>query len=192
MVEITSIVVIGLLCVGLWWIYYFEYRRYLVDSTRQRLFDIREELFSKARQGIIDFNDPAYGMTRTTLNGMIQYTHDLCLTRLIIVGFTRSLLGPNEYVIKYKKQYKDAFQALESKSAKQVIATVNRDMHYALVAHVVKHSLFLLVVIWLFMIFAGAHGKVNTIRKRLVSSEQAQGALSFVDAEANQIGHSHC
>ena len=81
----TGIAVIGWVSLLLaWWAYCWPYRRYQVDKTRYELFVVRDQLFDAAVQGdLIKFDDPAYGMTRTTLNGMLRMLEDFSFIQLL-------------------------------------------------------------------------------------------------------------
>ena len=71
-----------LLLAVLWWLFHWPYRRYRVDKTRYELFVIRDRLFDLASNGaLVDFEHRAYGMTRTTLNGMLRTIEDYSFIR---------------------------------------------------------------------------------------------------------------
>src|SRR5260370_14413210 len=53
-----------------------------LDSFRQEMFIIRDELFDYAASGRISFNDPAYRLLRQLMNGFIRYGHQLTFFRL--------------------------------------------------------------------------------------------------------------
>jgi len=55
---------------------------YRLDSFRQQMFMLRDELFDYAAAGNIDFNDPAYRLLRQSMNGLIRYAHQLTFFRL--------------------------------------------------------------------------------------------------------------
>lgn len=59
----------------------FLWREHRVDAFRQRMFEIRDELFDFAAEGNISFDDPAYGSLRSLLNGYIRFAHKMSLTR---------------------------------------------------------------------------------------------------------------
>jgi hypothetical protein len=60
------------------------YPRYRVDLFRQKLFELRDELFLFAADGGIEFSNPAYGMLRSTINGNIRFGHRLNLLEIIL------------------------------------------------------------------------------------------------------------
>ncbi len=58
-----------------WGYFYIPYQAYRLDLFRQRLFEIRDELFDQAADGVIDFNSPLYRKTRDIINGYIRFGH---------------------------------------------------------------------------------------------------------------------
>jgi hypothetical protein len=61
----------------LWFLYSFAYRDYRRDVYRQKLFELRNELFDLALAGEISFETPAYQTLRTTINGFIRFAHHM-------------------------------------------------------------------------------------------------------------------
>jgi hypothetical protein len=57
---------------------------YRVDSFRQKMFAVRDELFDFAAAGGISFDDPAYLLLRQQMNGMIRYGHQITVFRTLI------------------------------------------------------------------------------------------------------------
>jgi len=53
----------------------YPWQSVLVDMTRQRLFEIRDDIFSYAADGRIDFNSKIYSQLRYRLNSSIRYCH---------------------------------------------------------------------------------------------------------------------
>ena len=51
-----------------------------LDSFRQNMFAIRDELFDFAADGNIAFDHPAYMMLRNQMNGFIRYAHHLTVS----------------------------------------------------------------------------------------------------------------
>jgi hypothetical protein len=72
----------------------FLWREYRIDAFRQRIFEIRDELFDYAAEGGIPFDHPAYGALRGLLNGYIRFAHKMSLTRSIAMYILRRLV-PN-------------------------------------------------------------------------------------------------
>jgi len=52
-----------------------------LDSFRQQMFALRDELFDFAADGNIGFDEPAYRLLRQSMNGNIRYAHQLTFFR---------------------------------------------------------------------------------------------------------------
>jgi hypothetical protein len=61
----------------------FPYNSFRIDNVRQKTFALRDKLFDEARLGNIGFDSPAYGATRSMLNGVIRYSHRISFSRMI-------------------------------------------------------------------------------------------------------------
>jgi hypothetical protein len=70
--------------IGIWYLSLWLFRDYNVDSFRQKIFGLRDELFDFAMNDSVDFGSPAYGMLRAAMNGMIRFAHRMSLSNLII------------------------------------------------------------------------------------------------------------
>jgi hypothetical protein len=55
-----------------------------LDAFRQRMFQLRDELFDYAADGSISFDDPAYRLLRQSMNGAIRYAHHLTFFRVCV------------------------------------------------------------------------------------------------------------
>lgn len=63
-----------------------------LDSFRQEMFIVRDELFDYAASGQIGFNDPVYRLLRQLMNGFIRYGHQLTFFRICMeVALVRTL-----------------------------------------------------------------------------------------------------
>lgn len=83
-VTIFDIMFATIVSVALWYLFFFLFRGYFTDSFRQSMFTLRDNLFDDARSGFIDFNHPAYGLLRETMNGYLRFSHQLSMLSLII------------------------------------------------------------------------------------------------------------
>lgn len=175
-----------ILFIGIWYIWFVDYKKYLNDSTRQRLFEIRDELFSAAEAGKVDFDNPLYCMTRTTLNGAIRYTHQLSGMHFI---FTM-ILGHNDIknspqLKEYQERWESAFSKVESESQKKLILKTQKEMHLTIFFHIVRGSLVLRLLTIMLVLFL-------IIKKRKISnavtSKSVRSKWTILDAEANCLG----
>ena len=182
-----SLILTVVLMIGIWYLWFFEYRRYLVDSTRQRLFSIRDELFTAAAiDSKIDVENPLYGMTRNTLNGAIQYAHDLSATHfLITTTFYHKAVVDTPQMKEYQKRWEKAFSETESESEKKLILKAHKDMHLAIFRHIVKGSLVLRILLPIAALILMAKKRHL---EQAITSKKARESWSILDAEANSIG----
>lgn len=66
---------------------------YRIDSFRQRLFCVRDEMFDFAADGNIAFDDPAYMLLRRQMNGLIRNGHQLTLFRSLMTIAIQRISG---------------------------------------------------------------------------------------------------
>jgi hypothetical protein len=103
--HIITAIYTSISLLGLWVLAFWLYRDYRVDIFREKMFSLRDELFDCARKGDIDFNDPAYAMLRTTMNGFIRFGDRLSFLSFILYPL---LLGPELLAAALEKQRGDA------------------------------------------------------------------------------------
>ena len=60
---------------GITYLLFWRYRALCTDWFRQRVFELRDELFDYAAEGNISFDNPNYGMLRKAMNGHIRFAH---------------------------------------------------------------------------------------------------------------------
>jgi len=113
----------------LWFVWHVNWRRACQERYRQKLFEVRDELFDYARSGGIDFKDPAYVAVRSFVNSLMRFSHRISVTRLATFVLFQRYIGdtpkcpPVEYAISHVK----------GKAAKETLA--------AIVEKVNKHTL---------------------------------------------------
>jgi len=82
-VEHLSLAIQSLLCLVLLAVLFLELWPALrLDTFRQGMFTVRDELFDYAASGAIPFDDPAYRLLRQLMNGLIRYGHQITFFRL--------------------------------------------------------------------------------------------------------------
>lgn len=77
----------------LWFVWHGPWRRACQERYRQKLFEVRDELFDFARQGGIPFTNPAYVALRSHINGMIRFSHRISVTRLATFILLQRYIG---------------------------------------------------------------------------------------------------
>ena len=75
---------------------------YRLDSFRQEMFGLRDELFDYAASGQIGFDDPAYRLLRQSMNGYIRYAHRITFFRLCVGMLGRPSAPPQPWHEKWE------------------------------------------------------------------------------------------
>lgn len=65
------------------WFIWGPWQRLVSDGVRQRLFELRDQLFDLAVEGRIKFDDPAYRYVRSRINANIRFAHKATIWRVI-------------------------------------------------------------------------------------------------------------
>ena len=87
MTDTAITITISLL--GIYVIVFWFYRSYRVDTFRQSMFSLRDELFDFAADGHIEFDHLAYRQLRDLMNGYIRFGHEVSILPAIL--FARSI-----------------------------------------------------------------------------------------------------
>jgi|SRR6185437_10032556 len=109
----SGIVLIALTVVAFW-----LWPTVRLDSFRQDMFRVRDELFDYAASGKISFQSPAYCLLRQSMNGFIRHGHRLTLFQIVMNALTWKAVGqvPN-YV--WTKRWCAALEAIPDADVKQ-------------------------------------------------------------------------
>ena len=132
-------IIVCMVFLMLWVMFFTMHRSYYITRTRQRLFNIRANLFNAALDGKIGFDDPAYRQVRQILNGMIRFTHNLSFFRLgAIIIF-------NQYVHKgllghFNSQLEKALDKLTLEQKELLLNSLD-EAHLQILRHLMSVSL---------------------------------------------------
>ncbi|HET9101160.1 MAG TPA: hypothetical protein VFN62_12265 [Acidobacteriaceae bacterium] len=70
--------------IALWVLWFLLIKEQRVDMFREKLFELRDQLFDIAADGDLAYNHDAYTELRMLLNGMLRYAHRINLIGLVI------------------------------------------------------------------------------------------------------------
>jgi len=125
---------------ALWIAFDAGYRPYRVNMLRNRLFQLRAELFETAKDGHLGeraFQDAAYLRIRGGLNGFIRYAHQFTIFRLVVLLWSsRWWLDPKE-VEAEQNVLRDAVSS-HIDPTRERLATIMREAEYAIVIHMLS------------------------------------------------------
>jgi len=130
---------------GVWLLLYVLFKDYRLDSLRQRLFNLRGDLFDYAASDAISFNHPAYGMLRTRINRLIRFAHRFTSTQLLLVVTLHAPVDDDPL-----HEWKKAVETVESAEVRERLRAFNNQMFAILVWHMVTGSVILMASLALF------------------------------------------
>ncbi len=120
-ISLLGLAGVSVVLYGLW-------QSFMVDATRQRLFQIRDEIFDKAADGVIAFNSPEYIAVRGLLNSMIRHCHDFTwLQFLLAIKLAHRLPTP-------AKPLQEMLERIENIELKGLLKTKVRDASLYMIA----------------------------------------------------------
>ncbi|MEW6351244.1 MAG: hypothetical protein AB1646_19485 [Thermodesulfobacteriota bacterium] len=190
------VVVLGSLCsiLGIWCLYFWLFKDYMVDRFRQDMFRLRDTLFDFAAAGAISFDHPAYGLLRRTINGFIRFAHLLSLPRLIVFaafGGSRDERWSGE---RFAQRWSEQCGLLDE-DVRGRLTALRREMEMAALRHAILLSPVLSILLLgrgpglhLFALwFAPSVGQEVTASRM----KQALAYLDRIDAVAASYGGDH-
>ena len=145
MVTSTLLALAGM--VGLWWLYFYGWRGYRLDRTRQDLFALRDDLMAYWQRAGLPFEAPAYRLMREMLNGAIRFSHRVSLLRLAALMVVDAQFKGVDGAA-FERRFEAALEGL-SPDVQAHLRAVRRQAHLILLQHVVFGSLLLSVAYWL-------------------------------------------
>jgi len=175
--DIVPVIIVTVFFLVAWVFYFWIYQEYRVDKTRQEIFAIRDELFDFAAAGNIYFNHPSYVMLRTTMNGMIRFTHRVNLIMVIM------LILMNLKTVEAKafvESYDESVASLDSSTRDKLNNYLGR-MNWAIVNHLIRSSIILMFFVVLAGIVIGLCKGVGNLKKIIVTHFPG---ISLLDKEA--------
>ncbi|HSS48163.1 MAG TPA: hypothetical protein VLX28_04385 [Thermoanaerobaculia bacterium] len=133
--------------IGLWILFHWFYSSYRRDLLQNRLFELRQELFDYARTGAISFDDPAYGVLRTTINGFIRVGPRLSLTGVILF----LCMIEEEDFDNMSEGYTARLQRLLAPlppEAQKKLSGFKEKLNFTVLCHVIHTSVLAVAIMW--------------------------------------------
>jgi hypothetical protein len=148
-----------------------------LDSFRQEMFIIRDELFDYAASGGISFNDPAYRLLRQLMNGFIRYGHQLTFFRLCMGVAQTKTMGqkPN---LNWTTKWERALASIKDEEVKKSLEGFHSRAFLCAGKRLVLGSPVLLVISIFGALAIIIHTGVGHVVQ--VSSEATMGAMARV------------
>ena len=139
MSELTTFLVSLISIAFILFLLLWRYRDYRTDAFRQIMFQLRDELFDEARKGTINFDDDAYVMLRSAINGFIRFGHKLNLMQVMLLHITLKENDVSEpFSERLKKNCTD--------EQKEIIISYYTRMNDHIIEHLILSSYILLLI----------------------------------------------
>jgi hypothetical protein len=116
---------------------------YRLDCFRQKMFQVRDELFDYAADGNIAFDDPAYILLRVQMNAMIRYGHQITLFRALVTSGIRWVSG-NEHSLPWYDSWEKSLANLKNDEVRRKMAEFHERSNTVAAKHLIGGS----VVLW--------------------------------------------
>lgn len=183
MIALQSLISLALLFV----LVFVLYNSHRVDLLRQKLFFIRDGLFDEALAGRISFDSKSYKYTRTTLNGMIRFSHRVSVSRFV----TAIVLSTEEDYAEAKQRVASIHRA-SSESDRAICQTYLTEANRAVIKHLGTSPLALLVfapaIAGVFTLVTGHSFLTTTVK----NAKKLMARLDFVayeEGRATLVSH---
>jgi hypothetical protein len=179
-IEVAAALLSLSVMAAIWALLFYGFGRFRVDLTRQRLFQLRHELFAYAAAGNIEFDNPAYGILRLTINGFIRFADR---TGLLTIGLAHLVFQTEDGRLlenHLHERWHDANRGLPFPVKRRMLEFRNR-MHMILIEHLLITPLGIVLVAPIITLFAVRllRGRVGRSVRRLF-----EPALTHADSAA--------
>jgi hypothetical protein len=168
--QVTTVLesVIGLL--ALWTFVFLFWKDYCLDSFRQSVFELRDEMFLYAAQGHISFQHPAYKNLRDRMNAAIRYGHGFTLARFI-VALAQVRRIPNDESAVWEKAIEDL-----SEDRRNVLNQFRSRFAFAALKYAILRSFSLAVFVSCLKVLSGLKGvlKRGNTEKLVIAVERVE------------------
>ena len=157
-------------------------RDYQLDLHRQNIFKIRNNLFDLAAAEKISFDDDAYGIVRTTLNGSINFLNDLSFFRFLVFLFFSKGIDTSKLMNQYISGREKAFAKLDS-SKRQIYEDAIKEMHYNMISYMIRSSILLSIALRVAALFIS----LNSLLQAAFSNAKIKRRFEVLDTEASAL-----
>ncbi len=165
-----------------WAVWSFGLKRALVDGFKQRIFEIRDEMFDYAADGNIDFNHPAYGTLRTLMNGYIRFAG-----KITLLGLLLTFLFERKRVEREGRAFTDRLNGeidLLSPEVQKVILKYFERMSTEVGKHILRTSPLLLILLAPFVPVILAVALISeSVEKWTTGAEHTLDPIAFQEAK---------
>jgi hypothetical protein len=176
------------------WLFMFEYRSYRVTVLRHHLFEARDNLFAAASRGNLSFNDRAYGMVRSVINGLILKAEAVSIPYILLLFLMCSRKDREARSEEFEERLAKAIQKL-SEPGKAAIAKALQEINICVVSHIMHISLVFCLPTQLMKLSIHANAVLDHVDYHKMADEKIEhvgvkvhSQLVMLEREAYAIG----
>lgn len=188
-----KIIWLGLSVGLLHYLLYFVLRQYQIDAFRERLFSLRDDMFRYAQEGNVEFDHPAYGYLRRTINSMIRGAHRYDPARIFIIWASVKLRGGDEFIAEAQKEMDEAIASIKDEKTRHAMSEFRNKMIKLAVRQLFLRSRFLMLLYLILIVIVIVKAILKDIRN--ISIYLLKDALfnhaparAFIEQEARLRG----
>ncbi|MHB8345870.1 MAG: hypothetical protein ACYDHM_01565 [Acidiferrobacterales bacterium] len=138
---VSSLSAVITLAIG-YFFFYVVWQRYVVDVTRQHLFELRDQLFDIAADGRLSFENDPYKTIRRVFNAGIRFAHQADWVH--ILAFYLVARRRKGAIFKSAMQIPHLVAQIRDEKVRAEVQRIIGRMHLVLVWHVYRRSLVLI------------------------------------------------
>lgn len=152
LVLTSSLAALITLAIG-YFFFYVVWQQYVLDVTRQQLFELRDQLFDIAVEGKLSFQSDTYKTLRRIFNASIRFTHEADWIH-ILVFYAAATLKARGAIYKSAMQIPHLINHIEDEKVRAEVQKIIIKMHLTVTWHVYRRSLVLLPLVPMLVLIA--------------------------------------
>lgn len=149
------------------WLYKGPWQSLLIDITRQRLFESRDELFMYAAKGHISFNSDIYIEVRNYLNTSIRICHRLGLRSLLAVYFSEPSGETNKLSSRKSACILESVNKIEDINTRREVRRIILASTKYIITMMMARSLLALILYACYNAYARMRGRYRTMMSKI-------------------------
>jgi|SRR5271170_302271 len=147
-----------------------------LDSFRQEMFVLRDQLFDYAAAGNVPFDDPAYRLLRQMMNGLIRYGHQISFFRFSMTVMIIKLSEQNSEPV-WSTKWELALSKLDKDSVRDQLKNFHEQAMLCMAKRLVFGSPVLIAVVTIAAPFValnlGLHRGVHSVKQLFAAAQKS-------------------
>ncbi|HHM05234.1 MAG TPA: hypothetical protein ENJ19_05770 [Gammaproteobacteria bacterium] len=125
--------------------FYWVWQQYVIDSTRQQLFELRDALFDLASDGEISYDSEAYVILRKMFNTYIRFAHEL--NWIHVVAYMMLARQKRGEISRSALRVEHLIKEILDRRARKKVEEMVAQLHMVSMWHIVRRSLLLMLMV---------------------------------------------